>query len=396
MAKQAKFRVKETEGKGWCINVPSHYSESGKRERHYYRTRSLAEAAQKKLKEGRDNHGSQAKAIPPTLAEQAIAAAALLKPYKLTILEAAQRIAAEEARKIESSKIEEATSAFTVAKEDRSAKHTKEYSYMTRDLVDDFPDRILSTISGEELVKHLEKRTGGPSAHNLRIRLLTAFWRWCARPPRQWCSIEPLNHFERRATKAGEIGTLSPAQARALLSTAEKHHPDTVPGFAIALFTGMRQAEIERLEPADITADGITVPATSAKTGRRRFIEMSMPLTTWLKAYPIGESVLPSSWERVERAVRRLAGFKVWSDIVEPNAPPDKLPAWPHNALRHTAATVCVAMGKPIERLVFEHGHAGGLNVLRNHYVGRMTKKQAMEIWTIGPRGKKLKIVDPV
>jgi integrase len=393
MAKRAKFTVKETTDKGWCINVPAHYSESGKRERHYYRTRTLAEEAQKKLKVKRDNHGTQAKAIPPTLAEQAVAAAALLSPFGITILEAAQRIAAVEMRKMESRTIENATAEFTLAKEDRSAKHTKEYSYMTRDLLEDFADRIISTITGEELVKHVQKRTGGPSAHNLRIRLLTAFWRWSARPPRQWCVIEPLEHLERKDAKAGEIGTLTPAQAQALLSAAEKHHPDTVPGFAIALFTGLRQAEIERLEPSDITAEGITVPASSAKTGRRRFVEMPAPLAAWLKAYPIGDSVLPSSWERRERAVRRLAGFKVWSDIVEPNTPPEKLPEWPQNALRHTAATVSIAMGKPIETLVFEHGHAGGLNVLRNHYVGRMTKKQALEIWSTGPKGTKVKLV---
>jgi hypothetical protein len=160
----------------------------------------------------------------------------------------------------------------------------------------------------------------------------------------------------------------------------------------------MRQQEIDRLTPGDITGEGITVPATSAKTKRRRFVQMPEPLAAWLAAYPIGESVTPANWSRKEKAVRRLAGWKVWSDHVPTmgfkptmDATPDEdLPEWPQNALRHTAATVSIALGKPIETLTFEHGHVGGLEMLRRHYVGAMPKKEALAIWSIGPHGKTL------
>jgi hypothetical protein len=47
-----------------------------------------------------------------------------------------------------------------------------------------------------------------------------------------------------------------------------------------------------------------------------------------------------------------------------------------------------VALGKPIETLVFEHGHAGGLQMLRTHYVGKITKADALKIWAMRPQTK--------
>jgi hypothetical protein len=89
-------------------------------------------------------------------------------------------------------------------------------------------------------------------------------------------------------------------------------------------------------------------------------------------------------------AVRRLAGWKVWCELIEPHEAPEELPEWPQNALRHTAASVALALGKPIETLIFEHGHAEGVTTLKAHYIGKMTKKEALAISSIGPKGIKL------
>ncbi|MEI6606140.1 MAG: hypothetical protein WCP35_12575, partial [Verrucomicrobiota bacterium] len=82
---------------------------------------------------------------------------------------------------------------------------------------------------------------------------------------------------------------------------------------------------------------------------------------------------------------RRLAGWKVWSDLVEPVVPPDNLPEWSHNALRHTHASVLVAMGTPLETLTFEFGHSGGAQVLKARYVGVMPKAEAQKILNLRP-----------
>ena len=44
-----------------------------------------------------------------------------------------------------------------------------------------------------------------------------------------------------------------------------------------------------------------------------------------------------------------------------------------------------------LETLLFEFGHAGNANVLRQHYVGRVTKREALEFFSLRPGGKTAK-----
>lgn len=397
MAKPIRFKPVKTPY-GWRLNVPAKISETGKRQQLFYRTQKLALAAADDLKRTVELFGVQTRAISPTLAEQATAALNLLKPYGITLLEAARRIADIESMQRKSSTIEDALNDYEKAKGGRSDRHTRTITYMSRHLREDFPQRMISSITANELQAHLEARTGGPTAFNDRLRLLTGLWRWAAKPPREWCNPDTLKHLERKEAVMSEISTLTAKEAATLLTNAEKHFPDTVIPFAIALFTGMRMQEIERLKPEDIAPDGITVSQGKSKTKQRRFIHMPDPLAAWLDAYPITGCVCPPNWSRKEKAVRRLAGWKVWSDIVPTlklktpmqAEPPKNAPEWPQNALRHTAASVALALGKDLQTLIFEHGHSGGTEMLRKHYIGRMPKKDAQAIWTLGPKGKKL------
>lgn len=399
MAKPVRFKPTKTADHGWRLNIPAKFSETGRRQRRFYRTRELAEGAAAKLKSDRETFGTQATGITPTLAEAATAAAKLLEPLGIGLLEAVSRFVDMEKRDRASVTVAEAITAFRAAGSGWSDSQDRAYRLRGEKLMEAFPDRLISTVTGEELAEHLAATTGGPGAFNQGLRLVRAIWNWSAKPPRKWCDVEAVKHIEGKQAVSEEIGVLSHKQALAVMRAAEQWFPETVPGMAIALFTGMRQAEIDRLTPADFTAEGITVPAGSAKTKRRRFIQMPEPLAEWLARYPIGESVTPPDWRRKQIAVRRLAGFRVWSDVVPRLAivppmeatPPAELPEWPDNALRHTAATVAVALGKPIEQLVFEHGHVGGLEMLRRHYVGALPKAEALKIWAMRPETKAAK-----
>jgi len=315
MAKPIRFTPKNSDS-GWRINIPAKISATGKRQQFFYRTQKLALAAADDLKKKVEIFGVQTRAIAPTLADQATAATALLEPLGIGLLEAVRRYVAAETRNRASVTIETGISKFRATEKTWSDSQSTAYRLRGEKLVAEFPGRMISTITGEELQKHLDTTTGGPAGFNQNLRLVRAIWKWCAKPPRKWCEVEPLQHLESKATVSGEIGTLTALEAATLMQAAEEHLPDCVPAFAIALFTGMRQAEIDRLTPDDITSDGITLPAASAKTKRRRFIQMPEPLAAWLTAYPIGDCVTPANWARKEKAVRRLAGWKVWSDHV--------------------------------------------------------------------------------
>lgn len=394
MAKPVRFSPKKSPN-GWRLNVPPKFSETGKRQQLFYPTQKLALAAAEDLKKRVEIFGNQTRAIAPSLAEQAIAADALLKPLGIGLLEAVRRFVGAEELLRASMPIEDACRLFQATGASWSESQARAYRIACQKLAEAFGGRMISSIGGEELRRHLEESTGTASTYNHAFRLVRAFWRWSAKPPRRWCDGEAVAHLSVKSTVAPEIEVLTPDQCRAVMQAAEDHFPDCVVPFAIALFTGIRQQEIDRLQPHDITPEGITLPAASTKTKRRRFIEMPEPLAAWLTAHPISEHVTPPDWDRKQRAVRRMAGFKVWSNLVpkldvEPPmtaAAPEDLPEWPTNGLRHTAASVALALGKPLEKLVFEHGHSGGLEMLRRHYIGTMTKKQALAIWAIRPHG---------
>src|SRR5690606_29019728 len=132
--------------------------------------------------------------------------------------------------------------------------------------------------------------------------------------------------------------------------------------------------------------------------GKRRMIPISPVLRAWLDAYTPpgvdrGDFIVGSNWREVSRAVRRLAGWNVSARILS-NPPQATRGEWPANAPRHTCASVLVATGEPLETLIFQFGHSGGHDLLRRHYVGRLTKKDALAIMSIGPRGEKLPTIE--
>ena len=385
MARKPSFKFTKT-ASGWKVEIPERLSPTGKRQRLFFTTRDEAKNYAADLRTDQEEHGMNASIISPALADEATRATALLEPFGISLLEAARMAVASRNAELASSSIESALTVFRKSKSSRSDAHAKAYEYMERDLLKSFPGRVLSSITAAELLAHTEKFAASPASFNGLTRLIGAFWRWCAKHPRDWCDAKCVEVLERKETAKNEIGVLNATQCLKLLETAKTHYPECVPGFAISLFTGMRKAELTRLQASDITASGINLPATSTKTGRRRFIQMPTPLKAWLKAYPLGETVLPANWHKKEKAVRRLAGWKVWSDLVDPRVPPENLPEWPHNALRHTHASVLIALGKPLESLTFEFGHSGGAQVLKSHYVGVMPKAVASKIMKISPK----------
>ncbi len=392
MPKKPSLNVLKS-GEKWKVEQPGSLSPDGKRKKFFFETRKKALEFAVKLKEQVAAHGASAQTIRPALAEEAAMAEILLKPYGISVLNAAKRVVEIEKAKMASKEVGAALSAFLLAKDDKGDSQRRAYEQMQFYMELEFSGRMLSTVTPAELVAHVENCTGTNSTFNSRATSIKTFWRWCSKLPRDWCDIKTIEVLEKRQTRKGEIGVLTAAQCRKLLRTAEKEYPECVPAFAIALFTGMRKAEIERLEPENITAEGITLSINSTKTNKRRFIEMPAPLAAWLEVHPIAETVLPANWARKERAVRREAGWRVWCNLYDPPEADEDAPDWPDNGLRHTHASVMVALGKSLDNLTFEFGHSGGAAVLKSHYVGVMTKAEAIEIWSIGPEETEVPVI---
>jgi len=163
-----------------------------------------------------------------------------------------------------------------------------------------------------------------------------------------------------------------------------------VASFALQLFGGIRVEEVTRLEAENVTADGIELAASVTKRGRRRHITPSPTLAAWLERWPFQSC---PNWQETSAAVRRLAGWDVVSVILNDRItagtlqalPDPHRGAWKQNALRHSHASYSIAGGVELKSLLFEFGHVGGEDLLRTHYVGMASKRDALQYFAIVP-----------
>jgi integrase len=173
-------------------------------------------------------------------------------------------------------------------------------------------------------------------------------------------------------------GILSPQETARLL---EASNHDTLPYWALGLFTGLRTAELERLTWADIHfGEGVVeVPAQSSKTASRRFVPIRENLAQWLEPYRLMQGPLcPSNLRKRLIADRANAG----------------LATWPSNATRHSFGSYHLAAFQNAALCASEMGHVSASMTYR-FYNQRVRPTVAQEFWRIVPAvtGTALKVV---
>ncbi len=362
------------------VNVPASLSESGKRERHFHKTRDEAKDHATRLREKFNEHGAGALAIRPAMAEDAVRASEILSPWGLSLTEAARRVASELERQDASLGIEEAGEAWISSLEGLRPRSIKSYESTLRRLLGALPQRVMSTISADEIASSISRSGSASATYALHRRNARAFWFWCAK--KGWCEKAVFDNVPPpRKSPEKEIVFLAPEEVSSLLEVAEDAYPRAVPVYALALFAGIRAEELRRLQSHHVSLEGIDLPAGVAKTGRRRHITPNDTLQSWLQAYPFQPC---PNWPHIDCAIRRLAGWNVSATLLK-HPPKATRGRWPQNALRHSHASYAVASGAPLESLLFEFGHVGGVDVLRKHYLGRATKAQAAEFFALRP-----------
>lgn len=387
MAKPARFRPTKTASGTWRLNVPPQFSESGKRERFFYPTREKALAAAATLKERREIFGTQATAISPSIAESAVAALAVLEPYGIGLLEAATFYRAARMAEAASKPTTAAVKLWLVDMDAKLRGRTLTNYKQTAKRFEALGEKPLAAVTREEL-QNIVAPPGMPattSAGHYRVGM--AFWNWSAR--RGWCDAGAFDKLEKPAKgQRKKIEFFQPEAAAALLAAAEAHYPQAVGMFAVGLFAGVRPVELTRLDPDLVTTDGIDVGADESKGISRRHITPCETLAAWLARYPF-EKV--SNWDRVWDACRRIAGWDVASEFVtdlELKLDPPHRGSWPQDGMRHSCGTYHVARGSDLAGMIYWFGHTGGEATLRRFYVGKTTKKTALEFYALRPGGQ--------
>jgi integrase len=171
-----------------------------------------------------------------------------------------------------------------------------------------------------------------------------------------------------RAKAVGDkIEIFRPADFAKLISKADA---ELIPFLAIGAFTGLRHAELLRLEWEDVRfAQGfVEVAARNAKTAQRRLVPIQPNLAAWLAPYR-GREGKVCSWIRIGRTASVLAK----ENGIE----------WPNNGLRHSYASYRLAQCQDAAKVALEMGNTP--TMIFRHYRELVMPQDATAWWNIVP-----------
>jgi integrase len=214
-------------------------------------------------------------------------------------------------------------------------------TYLLR-FADSFQTNIGSVNTGA-IVRWLDSLKVGPrSRNNVRQAVVTLFNFARRRGYLPKGEATEAADVETVRDHDGEIAILTPAELSKLLRKAK---PDYQLYFALAAFTGIRSAELLRLEWSEINFEKghIEVKARKAKTATRRLVPIQPNLVKWLAPYRGRKGKLFQSRRTVDSAIK----FAKRLDI-----------PWKANCLRHSYATYRLSTVPDAGRIALEMGNS--------------------------------------
>ena len=238
----------------------------------------------------------------------------------------------------------------------------------------------LSTVSASLVRDYLRALTtpeGKPAKNRTKrnvLRLISALFHFSRK--RGFISREladEIAEIDAPKSEHTEIGIFSPADIRALLSTAA---PELVAPMAIGAFAGLRTAEIARLDWSEIKLAErvVIVGAAKSKTASRRVVPITDNLAAWLAPYarqsgsvnPCTSDALLSN--RFSRVADRLGMV------------------WVENGLRHSFVSYRLAVTHDPARVANEAGHSPSM--LHKNYKALVTEAEGKDWFAIMPSGE--------
>ncbi len=164
---------------------------------------------------------------------------------------------------------------------------------------------------------------------------------------------------------------------------------ELIPWLAIAAFTGLRTAEIRRLDWCDVNPGRrlVTVQAEGAKTRSRRVVTLCHAAIAWLKphakssgklAFYAEENKFCSALKEDVVAARKRAG----------NPAPFE---WRRNALRHSFCSYRLALEESVDRVAMEAGNSP--QMIFKHYRELVSREDAESWFNVFPPRLALNVV---
>lgn len=377
---------------------------AGKRVRRFFGSQIEAETFIEAQTMRQGNLGARAARVDGRLVEDAVECEALLKPHGLRLLDAVRDFI----------KARSHLAAFPAVPLADAAKH---YGALLADrekswTVDEAADKWFASREkkgrsdgylwdAERRLARFRKTHGGTSLADITtadvdawvnelglgpqsvrnyLTVLSSMFSYAVKQGRS--PRNPVMAVERPDVVRDEPGILTPAELRRLLLELPD---DTVPYVVLSAFAGLRPMEVRRLDWQDINFQTglVTVKSGTAKTKRRRTVPMMDNLRAWLQ--PLAKDAGP---------VVPLADLTVRQKRIMPARERAGLKRWPHDCLRHSAASYWLQIEGDAARVALWLGHTQ--EVLHEHYKGLLRDPAHAAQWfaiTPPPQREKAKII---
>jgi integrase len=254
----------------------------------------------------------------------------------------------------------------------QAAKVSSIYLRVSRCYLTKFQKRLgpllMTDVTTQDIERFLREVGGGPVTKNNIRRTIVTLFTWAR--SQGYLQEDRKTAPEKAATfqvgdEAPAIWT--PAEMRKLLSVCP---PSILPMLAIGAFSGIRSAEIDRLEWQEVLWDRsfIEIKGRKAKTKSRRLVPLRDNLKAWLLPFRKEEGFvchLPNHSVRLNY-VGEKAGF-----------------GWRQNALRHSYASYRLAEIQDAARVALELGNSP--EKLFKHYRELVAPEAATDWFSIFP-----------
>ena len=377
------YKSTSSPNRPWCVDIPAHLSDTGRRKRKFFTKKKLAEAECERLEARRDNFGVSLTAMTPARIAEAAECYKLLDG-SASLLDAVKGWLAIQKVRRSSITFLALWDQFLEAKKDRNEQYQRELRF-TRDRFPQFHNRLVADLTHRDLEPPLLKIS--PGGRNPVMRYLRAVFNYGIK--RGYLIENPISRLDFADRPRKEVETLTNEQVGKMLNDALANDLDILPFLTLGIFCGIRpDGELQKIEWRDISlADKVvTIRPEVSKTNRRRFVDLSDNATSWMEAYitrkgeqtgrilgDIGESEL-----RTKRAANWARAVGVDEDG-KPNR------RWIQQGMRHTFCSNWLAEHKDINRLVLMSGHDSVDTMFRHSHRGT-TEADAKAFWEIKPK----------
>jgi integrase len=342
------------------------------RGRKFFKTKAEAEAERLRQITTLERHGREAVGLPPGELSAIIQVRNKLAKHGKTIEDAATFYLdyLERIRRCNVTVADLAKEVLEAKRKDgMSATYIADLKKRLARFSADFGLRPIAAITVEELDNWLRNLDCGPKSRaNFRANVGVMF-SYAER--RRVIDQNPVLRTAqpKLVDKPPEIFSVD--ELAALLGAATARAPDAVPMLAIGAFAGLREAEIKRLDWAEIDQrrGHIEIKSAKSKSARRRIVEMQPNLRDWLRPYArMNGAVVPVNSRKKLDLVRKAAS----------------LVRWPKNGLRHSFASYRLAATHDAPRVASELGHTSP-QMLYSTYRELVLPEEAQRYWKIVP-----------